>query len=162
MTSTDQPLIRELHDKSELLALVLAHWGSHKMMIGLNTYDCAEIDAVGLFSPEGETLGLASWTMRGDAGLLCALHALKPGQGVAIRLLEAVKAAAKARGAVRLRAMVTNDNLPAMGFYQKQGFRFSGLYVEAIDHYRSVIPTIIRTGHQDIPVRDALELEIGL
>jgi len=25
-----------------------------------------------------------------------------------------------------------------------------------------VIPTIIRTGHQDIPVRDALELEIGL
>jgi GNAT superfamily N-acetyltransferase len=155
-------LVRSLDDKSELLALMMAHWGSHKMMIGLHTYDCAEIDALGLFSTDCQTLALASWTMRGDTGLLCALHALKPGQGVALQLLEAVKAAAKAKGATRLRAMVTNDNLPAMAFYQKQGFRFSGLYVEAIDHYRSVIPTIIRTGHQDIPVRDALELEIGL
>ena len=35
-------------------------------------------------------------------------------------------------------------------------------YIEAIDAYRSVIPTIIRTGHEGIPVRDALELEIAL
>lgn len=161
--SDEKPfLIRSLDDKSELLALMMAHWGSHKMMIGLNTYDCAEIEAFGLFSAAGETLALASWTMRGDVGLLCALHALKSGQGAAVHLLDAVKAAAKAKGATRLLAMLTNDNLPAMAFYQKQGFRFSGLYVEAIDHYRSVIPTIIRTGHQDIPVRDALELEIGL
>lgn len=162
MSDTGVPIIRTVEDKSELLALMMAHWGSHRMMIGLNTYDCAEIEALGLFSAAGETLALASWAMRGDVGWLCALHALRRGQGAAIHLLEAVKTAAKARGAARLRAMVTNDNLPAMAFYQKQGFRFSGLYVEAIDHYRSVIPTIIRTGHQDIPVRDALELEMGL
>jgi GNAT superfamily N-acetyltransferase len=155
-------IIRELDDKSELLALMMAQWGSHKMMIGLHTYDCAEIDALGLFSPEGETLALASWAMRGDAGILCALHALKPGQGVAVQLLEAVKAAARARGARWLRAMLTNDNMPGLAFYQKCGFRFSGLYIEAIDHYRSVIPTIITTGHLGIPVRDALELEIAL
>jgi GNAT superfamily N-acetyltransferase len=155
-------IIRELDDKSELLAIMMAHWGSHRMMIGLHTYDCAEIDALGLFSAEGETLALASWTMRGEVALLCALHALKPGQGAAIELLKAVKAAAKAKGAVKLRAMLTNDNMPAMTFYQKCGFCFSGLYIEAIDHYRSVIPTIIKTGYQDLPVRDALELEIGL
>ncbi len=132
------------------------------MMIGLHTYDCAEIDALGLFSAEGGTLALASWTMRGDVGLLCALHSLKPGQGAAVQLLDAVKAAAKARNAVKLRAMLTNDNMPGLVFYQKCGFRFSGLYVEAIDAYRSVIPTIIKTGYQDLPVRDALELEIDL
>lgn len=154
--------IRNLDDKSELLSLMLAHWGSHRMMIGLHTYDCAEIDAMGLFSPDEDTLALASWTTRGDVGLLCALHSLTPGQGAAVQLLDAVKAAAKARGAVKLQAMVTNDNVPAMVFYQKQGFRFSGLYVDAIEVYRSVIPTIIATGHLGIPIRDALELEIAL
>ncbi len=162
MSEPEAEIVRELADKSELLALMMAHWGSHSMMIGLHVYDCAEIDALGLFTAGGETLALASWTMRGDVALLCALHALKRGEGAAVRLLNAVKAAAKARGATRLRAMLTNDNMPGLAFYQKCGFRFSGLYVEAIDAYRSVVPSIIKTGYQDIPVRDALELEIAL
>ncbi|ODT50069.1 MAG: hypothetical protein ABS59_10695 [Methylobacterium sp. SCN 67-24] len=155
-------LVRDVEDKSAFLALMMRHWGSHRMMIGLKTYDCAEIPLLGLFSAAGEPLALASWSPDGDTAVLCALHALKPGEGAAERLLEAVKTAAKARGAVRLRAMLTNDNMPGLAFYQKLGFRFSGLYVEAIDAYRSVIPTIIKTGYQDIPVRDALELEIAL
>lgn len=155
-------LVREVEDKSAFLALMMRHWGSHRMMIGLKTYDCSEIPLLGLFSASGETLALASWAADGDTAVLCALHALTPGQGAAERLLAAVKTAAKAGGAVRLRAMLTNDNMPGLAFYQKHGFRFSGLYIEAIDAYRSVIPTIIRTGYQDIPVRDALELEITL
>jgi GNAT superfamily N-acetyltransferase len=162
VSAADDAVIREIEDKTAFLALMMRHWGSHRMMIGLQVYDCAELPLLGLFSADSEPLAVASWAMDRDVAVLCALHALSPGQGAAIRLLDAVKAAAKARGATRLRAMLTNDNLPGMAFYQKQGFRFSGLYVEAIDHYRSVIPTIIRVGHQDIPVRDALELEIAL
>lgn len=162
MSGAGDTIIREIEDKTAFLALMMRHWGSHRMMIGLRVYDCAELPLLGLFSAKGEPLAVASWAMDSEIAVLCALHALSPGQGAAVQMLDAVKAAAKAKGAVKLRAMLTNDNLPAMGFYQKQGFRFSGLYVEAIDHYRSVIPTIIKTGHQDIPVRDALELEIGL
>lgn len=162
MNGPEAELIREVADKSAFLALMMRHWGSHRMMIGLRVYDCAQLPLLGLFSADGEPLAVASWDIDGDIAVLCALHALTSGQGAAVRLLEAVKAAAKARGAKRLRAMLTNDNMPALAFYQKCGFRFSGLYVEAIDHYRSVIPTIIATGYQDIPVRDALELEIRL
>jgi GNAT superfamily N-acetyltransferase len=156
------PLVRPVSDKRAFLALMMERWGSHRMMIGLNTYDCAEIDLLGLHDTEGMTLALASWTSEGDRALLCALLSLAPGTGAARDLLSAVKAAAKVRGAVTLRAMVTNDNMPGLIFYQKQGFRFSGLYVEAIDIYRSMIPTIVATGYRDIPVRDALELEIVL
>lgn len=156
------PFIREVADKRAFLALMLASWGSHRMTIGLNVYDCAELDLLGAFAPAGEALAYASWTLRDDSALLCALHAIAPGQGAAIQLLEAVKAAARARGAVKLRAMLTNDNVPGLTFYQRHGFRFSGLYIEAIDNFRSVIPTIIATGYMGIPVRDALELEIAL
>ncbi|MCO5091516.1 hypothetical protein [Bosea sp. (in: a-proteobacteria)] len=154
--------LRVVADKTELCRLMLANWGSQRMMIDLHVYDVAEIDALGLYEPDGRTAALASWTMRGGNAYLCALHSLKPGEGVAIRMLDAVVTTARAAGARKLKAMLTNDNMPGLTFYQRQGFRLSGLYIEAIDAYRSVVPGIIRTGYRDIPVRDAIELEIAL
>ena len=57
---------------------------------------------------------------------------------------------------------MTNDNMPGLTFYQRRGFRLSGLYLDAIDAYRSIVPTIIETGYKGIPIHDALELEIVL
>ena len=158
----DELQLRVVTDKTELCRIMLASWGSHSMMIDLHVYDVAEIDALGLFDLSGRTAALASWTMRGDSAYLCALHSLKPGEGVAIRMLDAVIFAARKAGAKRLKAMLTNDNMPGMTFYQRRGFRLSGLYLEAIDHYRSVEPDIIKTGYKDIPIHDAIELEIAL
>lgn len=155
-------VLEAVEDKSELLAIMLAGWGSHRMMIGLHVYDVAEIDALGLFEPGGATAALASWTIRGDTAYLCALHSLRPGEGVAIRMLDAVIETARRAGAKKLKAMLTNDNMPGLTFYQRQGFRLSGLYLEAIDAYRSVVPTIVKTGYKDIPIHDAIELEIAL
>lgn len=154
--------VKAVEDKTDFLALMLASWGSHSMMIDLTVYDCAELDLLGVAGKDGVFMAYASWTIRGDVGLLCALHSVAPGQGAAILLLEAVKAAARARGAVRLKAMLTNDNMPGLGFYQKCGFRFSRLHIEAIDNFRSVVPSIVRTGYMDIPIHDAIELEIAL
>ncbi len=158
----DELQLRVVTDKTELCRIMLASWGSHSMMIGLHVYDVAEIDALGLFDSSGKTAALASWTVRGDSAYLCALHSLKPGEGVAIRMLDAVIFAARKAGAGKLKAMLTNDNMPGMTFYQRRGFRLSGLYLEAIDAYRSVVPGIIKTGYKDIPIHDAIELEITL
>jgi GNAT superfamily N-acetyltransferase len=162
VSGAESLILRVVEDKTELCQLMLAAWGSHRMMIDLHTYDVADIDALGLFMPDGGTAALASWTLRDQTAYLCALHSLRPGEGVAIQMLDAVMAAARVAGAKKLKAMLTNDNMPGLTFYQRRGFRLSGLYLEAIDVYRSVIPTIIKTGYRDIPVHDALELEIEL
>ena len=158
----DELQLRVVTDKTELCRIMLASWGSHSMMIDLHVYDVAEIDALSLFDRSGKTAALASWAVRGEIAYLCALHSLKPGEGVAIRMLDAVIFAAREAGATKLKAMLTNDNMPGMTFYQRRGFRLSGLYLEAIDAYRSVVPTIIKTGYKDIPIHDAIELEIAL
>ncbi len=158
----DELELRIVTDKTELCRIMLANWGSHSMMIDLHVYDIAEIDVLGLYEPSGATAALASWTLRGDIAYLCALHSLKPGEGVAVRMLDAVMNTARAAGATKLKAMLTNDNMPGMTFYQRCGFRLSGLYLEAIDAYRSVVPGIIKTGYKDIPIHDAIELEIAL
>ncbi len=162
MTSPGRLELRVVTDKSELLRIMMAAWGSHRMMISLHVYDVAEIDALGLFEPDGSTAALASWTVRGETAYLCALHSLRPGEGAAIRMLDAVIFAARKAGAKKLKAMLTNDNMPGLTFYQRRGFRLSGVYLEAIDAYRSVVPTIIKTGYKDIPIHDAIELEIAL
>lgn len=36
-------IFREIADKSAFLALMMRHWGSHRMMIGSKLYDCAEL-----------------------------------------------------------------------------------------------------------------------
>jgi GNAT superfamily N-acetyltransferase len=154
--------IAPVDDKSEFLAVMLASWGSHSMMIDFTVYDCAKLDLLGVAGEDGRFLAYASWTIRDDVALLCALHSVAPGQGAAITLLKALKDVARERGATRLKAMLTNDNMPGLAFYQKCGFRFSRLHIEAIDNFRSVVPTIVRTGYMDIPIHDALELEIAL
>jgi GNAT superfamily N-acetyltransferase len=161
-TEDDGLTVRPLEDKSDFGAMMTLVWGSPRMVVGMYTYDVTQIDATGLYDKAGKLHAIASWTMRGNIAYLCALHAVSPGKGHARRMLEEVKLLAKAKGAKAMRAMVTNDNLPGFAFYQKNGFRFSNLFVGAVDAYRPTMPGMITHGYQGIPVHDALELEIEL
>jgi ribosomal protein S18 acetylase RimI-like enzyme len=155
-------IARAIEDKQALAEMMREIWGSEKLVVGMALYDVTAIDATGLFDLDGELHAVASWTQRNTTGYLCALHAITTGGGHAKQLLEEVKRLAKARGARTLRAMVSNDNMPGFIFYQKNGFRFSNLYVGAVDAYRPSVPSLITHGYLGIPVHDALELEIEL
>jgi ribosomal protein S18 acetylase RimI-like enzyme len=58
--------------------------------------------------------------------------------------------------------VTTNDNTPALRFYQKRGFVLSALRPNAIAENRKVKPEIPLTGQDGIPIRDELELEMHL
>mgnify|MGYP000727567499 CR=1 FL=1 len=153
---------RAVTDKTDFAAMMRFAWGSDKLVVGLYVYDVKEIDLTGLFDAEEKLHAVASWTIRNHTAYLCALHAITTGGGHAKALLEQVKRMAREAGAKSMRAMVSNDNMPGMIFYQMQGFRFSNLYVGAVDAYRPIMPDLIKTGYKGLPVHDALELEIAL
>jgi len=81
------------------------------------------------------------------------------GQGAGTALLTAVEAAAAAAGCRRLWLITTNDNLDALRFYQRRGYRLAALYPGAVDEARRVKPTIPLVGNHGIPLHDELELE---
>ena len=58
---------------------------------------------------------------------LLTLHARVARQGTGTALVEALVRAAAAEGAARIRVTTTNDNLDALRFYQRRGFRLSAL-----------------------------------
>jgi hypothetical protein len=58
--------------------------------------------------------------------------------------------------------MTTNENLPALRLYQRTGFRLVELRPGAVDQARSRKPSIPKTGHEGIPIRDELDLVLDL
>ena len=64
-------------------------------------------------------------------------------------------------GARRLWLITTNDNVDALRFYQRRGFRLVRVHAGAVDRSRAALkPGIPEAGDHGIPLRDELELEM--
>lgn len=71
--------------------------------------------------------------------------------------------AAAAAGASRLWLVTTNDNVDALRFYQRHGFRLHALHPGAVDRSRATLkPEIPPLGAHGIPLRDELVLTIAV
>jgi ribosomal protein S18 acetylase RimI-like enzyme len=78
--------------------------------------------------------------------------------GVGSALVEAVARAVAVQGASQLWLVTTNDNLDALRFYQRRGFRLAELHAGGVDRARTLKPTIPPVGSYGISMRDELVL----
>jgi hypothetical protein len=74
-------------------------------------------------------------------------------------LIEALVSKLRGEMVVVLRVTTTNDNLNALRFYQRRGFRLAQVRPGAVDKARFIKPSISRIGEYGIPIRDEIELE---
>lgn len=107
-------------------------------------------------------VGLATYRIREDACELVTLDSLVEGRGVGSALIAAVRKAATEARCWRLWLITTNDNLPALRFYQKRGFALVAVHRNALERSRQLKPSIPLVGLDGIPLRDEIELEIPL
>ena len=111
---------------------------------------------------DSKPCGLVTYTIRGKQCEIVTLHAFQSGLGIGTRLVETVKLKAINAGCKRLFLVTTNDNLNALAFYQKRGFRLTALRPGMVDISRKIKPEIPLMGENGIPIRDELELEMDL
>jgi len=90
------------------------------------------------------------------------LHAFQPFAGIGTALVQAVRDVAADEGCRRLWLITTNDNLDALRFYQRRDFELVAVHRDLRDTARRLKPSIPLVGDYGIPIRDELELEIGL
>jgi len=111
---------------------------------------------------DGEPAGLLTYRIDGgDCGVV-TINAFPRGAGAGTALMEAVAAAARDAGCRRVWLITTNDNLRALRFYQRRGFRLAALHRDALARSRDLKPSIPEVGLDGIPLRDELELELTL
>ena len=75
-------------------------------------------------------------------------------------MIEEVERIASAEGCRDLWLITTNDNVDALRFYQRRGFRLVKLHPGGVDRSREFLkPEIPETGEYGIAIRDELELQ---
>jgi GNAT superfamily N-acetyltransferase len=136
----------------------IEHWGSESMIMHGEIVQYDEVEGF-VF---GDWIGLITFMVRGDECEVTSLNSLEEGRGIGVALIEEVLRESKARNCRRLFLITTNDNLNALGFYQKRGFELSALHRNALAESRRLKPSIPLIGENNIPLRDELELEIKL
>jgi GNAT superfamily N-acetyltransferase len=96
--------------------------------------------------------------VRQDVLEIATINALDLYQGIGTMLIEAVRAEAKRLGCHQVMLTTTNDNIGALRFYQRRGFRLAAVRPGAVDRSRQRKPDIPRTGDFGIPLRDEIDL----
>jgi GNAT superfamily N-acetyltransferase len=113
-----------------------------------------------LAEDEGGLVGLLTYVVDADRCEVLTLHAADRWRGVGTALIEEVERVAAAAGCRLLWLITTNDNVDALRFYQRRGFRLARLHPGAVDRSReSLKPEIPEIGDHGIPLRDELELQ---
>lgn len=111
-----------------------------------------------------DRVGVLTWRPDGPGRIeITSLLAVEPGGGIGSALLAAVADVARNAGARSICVTTTNDNLTALGLYQRRGYKLVDLRAGAVENARrSLKPGIPETAANGLPLRDELELELEL
>jgi ribosomal protein S18 acetylase RimI-like enzyme len=164
-------------DRPWIAAVIAGAWASTRIVTRGCVYDAlelpaliAEIDAearagtgAGTTAETGfERAGLLTYRIDGDACEILSLNSTREGHGAATALLARITELARAAGCRRVWLITSNDNLPALGFYQRRGYELVAVHRHGIDQARRLKPEIPLIGLFGIPLRDEIERELRL
>ncbi|MDR1439679.1 MAG: GNAT family N-acetyltransferase [Clostridiales bacterium] len=144
-----------------ITAFIDGHWFGTDMLIRGEIIDMTAVDGFALLE-NGELTGVITYILRGDACEVTSLDSTDEGRGVGSALVNSVVLRARELGCRRLQLLTTNDNLNAIGFYQKRGFELVGVNLGAIDREREQKPTIPLIGMNGIPLHHEIEFAMAL
>jgi ribosomal protein S18 acetylase RimI-like enzyme len=152
LTPEDLPRLRQFW---------IEHWGGEEMISRGRVYRPEQLQGF-VVEDEDEWAGLLTFIIQDGECEVTSLDSLREGQGIGSMLIDKALEEAHTQGCKRLFLITTNDNLNALGFYQRRGFEIVTIYRGAVNESRKRKPSIPRIGMNNIPLRDEIELEIQL
>jgi RimJ/RimL family protein N-acetyltransferase len=110
---------------------------------------------------EARLVGYLSFDVDRGACEIVVLHSRPANLGTGTALLIRLVARCLELGLGRIWLITTNDNTPALRWYQRRGFDLVALHPGAVTRARETLkPEIPLVGVDDIEIRDELELEL--
>ena len=144
----------EAADAKWTCSFLRARWNDTTQAVHGETIDASAIPAL----IAGDHQGLATYRWNGRDAELVTINAVPAGAGAGSALIEALVTRLKAKGCTRLWVTTTNDNLSALRFYLRRGFRLIEVRPGAVDEARRLKPSISTVGQHGIPIHDEIEL----
>ncbi len=161
------PLVRELtgEDRDWLAQVVTAAWGLPIVSLS-GVHDVLRLPGlVAEDGPGGARLGVLTYRLQAGAGgagwpglEVVTLNSLTQGRGAGTALLAEARQRARQAGQ-RLWLSTGNDNVHAIGFYQRRGMDLVALHRDFADEVRRIKPWLRGEPAGEITFRHAIELE---
>ena len=144
-------------DRAWVVGVLTERWGSTLIARRDAFVDASDLPGL-IAEAEGERLGLATYQELDGEVELVTLDALVGSRGVGSALVQRLVELARQRSCGRVWLITTNDNLPALRFYGRRGFRIVVVHPGAVDRARLLKPGIPLIGLGGIEIHDEIEL----
>ena len=134
------------------------YWASEKVVTRGVLHDVLGLEGIAAWRDD-EPVGLITYRIEGDSCEIVTHNSMADSGGIGSCLLSAVRQEARARECARLWLVTTNDNTPAVRFYQRRDFDICAFHRGAVNEARALKPEMPDTGLDGIPIRHEIELE---
>jgi ribosomal protein S18 acetylase RimI-like enzyme len=153
-------------DRDWIACTLAQRWGSTTIVTRGRLCDAASFAGLvamdTTFEQEPERVGLLTYRLAPEGLEVVTIDALKTGIGIGTALLSNGVRIARNAGVGRVWLITTNDNLSAIRFYERKGFRVVAVHEGAVDLARLLKPSIPLVAENGIELHDELELELTL
>ena len=136
--------------------LVVRFWGDPVQLMFNHRFKVTEQPAL-VTKSNNEITGFLFYHPFGEAAVLIVALGVLPryqGHGIGQELLQRIEEYARSEGKRELLVVTSNDNLPALAFYQRNGFQLYEVAPDVIAHKLGGL----QLGIGSIPIRDELRL----
>lgn len=140
---------------------IVSNWYTSEMVVHGKVFDLTAAEGFAAFE-HGDIIGLITFTLEDDEIEILSLDSIHENKGTGTSLLNEVVNSAREGGCKRIKVITTNDNIRAIGFYQKRGFDLIRLHHGAVNKARMLKPEIPLIAENGIPIEHELEFELRL
>lgn len=146
-------------ERRKIGELVRRFWGEEEQLTFDRTFRVNDLPAL-VASADGKIVGFLAYAELTDAVIIVALGVLPQFQGsmVGRRLIDRLEERAKSMRKRRLLVSTSNDDLPALAFYQSLGFQICEVKPNVIAKKHGAV----LKGIGGLPIRDELRLQKNL
>ena len=145
-------------DHAIVAAIMQDYWGDTFVVVHGEIFHAAEMPGLKAVSRD-EIVGIMHYRIFNQECEILTLASRQEGQGIGTSLVNAVEEMAWQESCRVLSVTTTNDNLHALGFYQRRGFFITALYPDQVAFSRQIKPAIPLISDNGIPIRDEIRLE---
>ncbi|MFG0305907.1 MAG: GNAT family N-acetyltransferase [Phycisphaerales bacterium JB040] len=145
-------------DHSWVQGVLLRYWASTTQVSRGRLHHADRLPGFAAFRGD-EEVGLITYHIEGDECEIVTHNSMDGEGGIGSCLLAEVRTLARSEECRRLWLVTTNDNTPAMRFYQRREFEMVALHRDAIQGYRTLKPEIPSVGLDGIRIKHEIEME---
>jgi N-acetylglutamate synthase-like GNAT family acetyltransferase len=148
-------------DEEWIDQFIQKHWSSEKVVVHNTVYYPRELKGIIAEDKKGRT-GLITYNLENENCEIVTLNSISENKGVGTSLVNLVIAEAQKKKCRTVWLITTNDNIKAMHFYQKLGFKLVKIYPDAVKESRKLKPEIPLHEENGTPLRDELEFSLDI